>query len=591
MAEERVQRRLAAILAADVAGYSRLMGADEEGTLARLKSHRHDLFDPKIAEHRGRIVKTTGDGLLAEFASVVDALRCAVELQRGMAESNATVPPEQRIDFRLGLNVGDIVIEAGDIYGDGVNVAARLEALAEPGGICVSGRVQEDARGKIDLDFEDLGEQRLKNIVTPVRVHRVRLGSTKTGSRPALPLPNKPSIAVLPFANMSGDPEQEYFSDGITEDIITELSRFHSLFVIARNSSFIYKGRAVEVTRVGRELGVQFVIEGSVRKFGSRMRVTAQVVDAASSKHIWAERYDRDLQEMFALQDDLVHSVVATVGGRVEAAGRERTARLSSAGLESYDLHFRAKALWLKGTRAANEQARILEQRAIEIDPNNALAYAYYAECCIQDYGCDWVADLDQTRRTALEFAKRAVALDDADSSARWILSHAHSSACNFAEARIHIEKALDLNPNDTEARCYYGYFLTAAGEPDKALEQFHIARRHNPFDLSWVPWVVGQAYFGLRRYDEAIASFNQAYETNNEVNAWLAASYALTGRMKEAKEKLEVFLRIAEREMAHFPGQRSDEWLKYLQRGFPCQNPADFAHVCSGLRQAGLPV
>ena len=321
------------------------------------------------------------------------------------------------------------------------------------------------------------------------------------------------------------------------------------------------------------------------------MRVTAQVVDAASSNHIWAERYDRDLEEIFALQDDLVHAIAATVSGRVEAAGRERTARLHSAALESYDLHLRAKALWLKGTKVANEQARILEQRAIEIDPTNASAHAYCAECCCQDYACGWVPDLDQTRRTALEFAKRAVALDDADSSTRSILSHAHIISYNFAEARIHIEKALDLNPNDTEARCYYGYFLTAAGEPDKALEQFHIARRHNPFDLSWVPWVVGQAYFGLGRYDEAIAAFNQAYETNNEVNAWLAASYALTGHMKEAKEKLEVFLRIAEREMAHFPGQRSDEWLKYLQRGFVYQNPTDLAHVCSGLRQAGLPV
>jgi len=295
LATERVERRLAAILAADVAGYSRLIGADEEGTLARLKTHRSALIDPKIAQHKGRIVKTTGDGVLAEFASTVDALRCAGEVQAAMAERNAAVPADLRIEFRVGIHQGDIVVEDGDIFGDGVNIAARLEGLAAPGGICVSARVQEDAAGKLDLAFEDIGEQQLKNIARPMRVFHVRLDrameAARDASQPSLTLPDKPSVAVLPFANMSDDPEQEFFADGIAEDVITALSRYPSLFVIARNSSFTYKGRAVDVKEVGHELGVRYVLEGSVRRAADRIRVTAQLVEAETGNHVWAERY------------------------------------------------------------------------------------------------------------------------------------------------------------------------------------------------------------------------------------------------------------------------------------------------------------
>jgi TolB-like protein len=309
LATERVERRLTAILAVDVAGYSRLMGADEEGTLTKLKAHRRALVDPKITEHRGRIVKTTGDGMLVEFASVVDAVRCAVEVQRAMAERNAEVPQDKRIEFRVGINVGDIIIDGGDIFGDGVNVAARLEGLAEPGGICVSARAQEDARGKVDLAFEDLGEQQLKNISQPLRVFRVRLGATL--ARPALALPSKPSIAVLPFQNMSGDPEQDYFADGMVEEIITALSRFRQLFVIARNSTFTYKGRNVDVKQVGRELGVRYVLEGSVRKAANRVRITGQLIDVTTNAHLWAERFDGTLEDIFDLQDHVATSVAA----------------------------------------------------------------------------------------------------------------------------------------------------------------------------------------------------------------------------------------------------------------------------------------
>src|SRR5690242_19216596 len=326
MAEARVQRRLAAILAADVAGYSRLMGADEEGTLAALKELRRELADPKIKEHRGRIVKTTGDGLLVEFASVVDAVRSAVEVQQGMAGRNAEIPADKRIEFRFGIHQGDIIIDDGGIFGDGVNLAARLEGLAEPGGICVSGVVRDEVRDKLDFTFDNMGEQSLKNIARPMRVFAVNIGGhlsrkpvADTGAirpmiEPApLALPDKPSIAVLPFQNMSGDPEQEYFADGIAEDVITALSRYPSLFVIARNSCFTYKGRAVEVRQIGRELGVRYVLEGSLRKAGSRIRVTAQLVEAATGNHVWAERYDRDLADIFAVQDEISDATTTAI--------------------------------------------------------------------------------------------------------------------------------------------------------------------------------------------------------------------------------------------------------------------------------------
>ena len=348
--QARVERRLAAILAADVAGYSRLIGADEEGTLARLKAYRREVIDPKIAEHRGRLVKTTGDGLLVEFASVVDALRCAVEVQRGMSERNATAPPDNRIEFRIGVNVGDIVVEDDDIFGDGVNIAARLEGIAEPGGICISARVQEDAAGRLDPGFEDIGEQALKNIARPVRVFRVATGNRLVPA-PALPLPDKPSIAVLPFANLSGDPEQEYFADGMVEEIITALSRIRWLFVIARNSSFTYKGQADDVKQVGRELGVRYVPEGSVRKAGGRVRITAQLIDATSGAHLWADRFDGSLEDIFDPQDKVASSVAGVIEPTLQAAETARSENRPTNDITAYDLYLRAYAMVLSSTR------------------------------------------------------------------------------------------------------------------------------------------------------------------------------------------------------------------------------------------------
>jgi adenylate cyclase len=314
---ERVNRRLAAVLAADVAGYSRLMGIDEEGTLARLKAARKALVDPTIADHRGRIVKTTGDGMLVEFASVIDAVRSAVEIQRGMAEQNESVPQNDRIELRIGIHVGDIIIDDDDIFGDGVNIAARLEAIAEPGGICISDPSYQQVRDKLTIDFEDMGEQQLKNIARPVRVYRASIGQRAPRERPPLALPDKPSIAILPFQNMSGDPEQEYFADGMAEDIITALSRFKSLFVIARNSSFTYKGKAVDIKQVGCELGVRYVLEGSVRKAGGRVRITGQLIEASTNKHLWADKFDGALEGLFELQDEVTEKVVTAISPKI----------------------------------------------------------------------------------------------------------------------------------------------------------------------------------------------------------------------------------------------------------------------------------
>jgi adenylate cyclase len=366
-----VTRRLAAILAADVSGYSRLIGADEEGTLARLKAHRNDLIDPKIAEDGGRLVKTTGDGLLVEFASVVDALRCATEIQAAMTERNATVPADSRIEFRIGIHQGDIVVEDGDIFGDGVNIAARLEGLAEPGGICVSARVQEDATGKLDLAFDDIGEQQLKNISRPVRVFRIapkRVAQASVLSA-ALTLPDKPSLAVLPFTNMSADPEQEFFADGIAEDVITALSRYPSLFVIARNSSFTYKGRAVDIKQVGRELGVHYLLEGSLRKAGSRVRVTAQLVEAETGKHVWAERYDRDLADIFSVQDEITEAVTIAIAPAIADAELHRAMRKPPGSLDAWASYQRG--LWHMSRASAedNALAETFFQQAIDLDP------------------------------------------------------------------------------------------------------------------------------------------------------------------------------------------------------------------------------
>ena len=433
MAEQRVERRLAAILAGDVAGYSRLMGADEEGTLLRLNTHRREFLEPKIAEHRGRIVKRTGDGVLIEFASAVDATRCAVEIQRGMVERNASVPEDKRIELRIGIHIGDVIIEDGDIFGDGVNIAARLESSAEPGGICISDDVYRQVYGKLDANFQDAGEHELKNIARPVRIYQLQPPGHEMKA-PALALPNKPSIAVLPFQNMSGDAEQDYFCDGMVDDIITGLSRIKWLFVIARNTTFTYKGKSVDVKQIGRELGVRYVLEGSVRKAGVRVRIGGQLIDATTGAHVWAERYDRKFEDIFALQDDLTLSVVGAIEPTLRLAEVERVKRKRSDSLDAYDLVLQAQPNVYTRMPSPSMQALPLLERALKLDPSYALAHAYAAECHHIIFLRGGLSE--EHRKASIRHAEAAITYGQDDALAiRW-LRHWYGQARSFR--RLH---------------------------------------------------------------------------------------------------------------------------------------------------------
>jgi len=538
-------RRLAAILAADVAGYSRLIGADEGGTLERLRALRRELLDPKITECKGRLVKTTGDGLLVEFASVVDALRCAVDVQREMARRNTGVPPDNRIEFRIGINVGDIVVEDGDIFGDGVNVAARLEALAEPGGICVSARVQEDATGRLDLDFEDIGQQQLKNIARPVRAYRVATSArgaiTRHDADP--PLPDKPSIAVLPFQNISGDPEQEYFADGMVEEIITALSRIRWLFVIARNSSFTYKGRAIDVKQVGRELGVRYVLEGSVRRAGGRVRITAQLIDAASGAHLWADRFDGSLEDVFDLQDKVASSVAGVIEPALQTAETARSAHRPTNDLTAYDLYLRAYSMALSSGKQFPDALGLLEQ-AIARDPRYGPALAQAAVCCVRLVVDGRSTDPDADALKGADFARRAleVAADDPA-----IMANAAQALAYFGEdigaMKALVDRALVLNPNFARGWHISGGLRMWAGEPDVAIEHVEIALRLSPrARVGSSIAFMGRAYFLNRRFDDAVPKLLLAIQedpSSPEPYRSLASCYAHMGRLDEAREVL----------------------------------------------------
>jgi len=538
--QARVERRLAAILVADVAGYSRLIEADEEGTLGRLRVLRAEVIDPKIAGHKGRIVKTAGDGLLVEFASVVDAVRCAAELQAAMAETNGPLPQDQRIEFRIGIHQGDIVVEDGDIFGDGVNIAARLEGLAEPGGICVSARVREDAAGRLDLAFEDIGEQPLKNISRPVQVFRVVTGR-RPAPEPALALPDKPSIAVLPFTNMSGDPEQEYFVDGMVEEIITALSRIRWLFVIARNSSFTYKGQAVDVKQVGRELGVRYVLEGSVRKAGQRVRITAQLIDGVTGAHLWADRFDGSLEDVFGLQDRVASSVAGVIEPALQAAETARSANRPTSDLTAYDLFLRAYAMVWSSAAHIPEALTLLE-RAIARDPQYGPALAWAAHCygrrCHDGRSPDPAAD----RVKAIDLARRALQVAGDDTGT---VANAVSALSSFGEdigaMMALIDRALALNPSSARGWHISASVRLRAGQTDLAIEHVERSLRLSPRARSGSGYsLMGGAHFLSRRFDEAIPKLLLAIQDDPsypQPYRWLAACYAHMGRMDEARE------------------------------------------------------
>src|SRR6266566_4026060 len=501
LSSEPVERRLTAILAADVAGYSRLIGADEEGTLAQLKAFRKTLVDPTIAKHRGRIVKTTGDGMLVEFASAVDAARCAVEVQRGMADENTEIPQAKRIEFRIGIHLGDIIIDDNDIFGDGVNIAARLESIAVPGGISISRAVHDQVRDRINVCFDDKGEIALKNIARPVQVFAISgAKEPKTTlspeSKPALALPDKPSIAVLPFTNMSGDPEQDYFADGMAEDIITALSHFKSLFVIARNSSFTYKGRAVDVKQVGRELGVRYVLEGSVRKVANRVRITGQLVDTATGGHLWADRFDGGLGDIFDLQDQVTESVVGAIAPAVEKAEIERAKRKPTESLDAYALYLRGLARSYQfASRQANDEALRLFNSAIELDPDFASAYGRAASCYHFAKINGWFSDTANEIAEVKRLAQRAVELGKDDATALAAGGHALAYVVRDLEVGAAlIDRALVLNSNSAEAWHYGGWAKTFLGEHEAAIERFARALRLSPFDPRVTGMRVGTA-------------------------------------------------------------------------------------------------
>jgi adenylate cyclase len=636
MATARVERRLAAILAADVVGYSRLMERDEDRTLARLKAHRKEFIEPLIAEYQGRIVKLMGDGALVEFASVVDAVRCAVLIQQGMAEREAGVPEAERIRFRIGINLGDVIREAdGDLYGDGVNVAARLEQLAEPGGVVVSGTAYDHLQGKLDLPLEFAGEQQVKNIERLVRAYRVRLdgtvprfrlhfrrarrlavsvaaalllalaaggtwyglwppapdattakgGLTTAEAKPALPLPDKPSIVVLPFSNLSGDAEQEYFADAVTEDIITGLARFRDLFVISGNSSFAYKGKAVDIKQIGRELGVRFALQGSVRRSEDRLRVTTQLIDAMNGEHLWAETYDQEFTaaNFFEVQDTITRQALAQLGGlygKLYASAAGRAQRADTDSLEAYELYVLGNHLQQTDfTKIASAKIEQYYRAAIEKDPNFALAYMGLGWVEMRSYWEGYSPDPRETLERALKYGQKAVALDESQAKIHELLGDVYASMGQLDRGVAEHAKARALNPNDAGIKCESAAYLAYAGRVDEAIKLLTDAMRLDPFHPDWFLWNAGIIYYTARQYDAAIAAIERGREPDADTLLFLAASYAQLGRLSEAQATVKRVLTLD-------PNATVTKWAAQQ----PYKNPADLEHYKDGLRKAGMP-
>jgi adenylate cyclase len=576
-------RRLAAILAADVVGYSRLMGADEEGTLERLKALRREYIDPKIALHRGRIVKTTGDGLLVEFASVVDAVRCAAEVQQAAPEWNAGVAVDRRIELRIGINLGDVIADGDDdLYGDGVNIAARIEALADAGGLFVSGTVYDQVRDRLPFAFEDMGDQQVKNIARPIRVYRVLLGDVASKLGVPLPLSEKPTVAVLPFQNMSGDPEQEYFSDGIAEDIITDLSRSRSLFVIARNSSFTYRGRSVNVRQVARELGVRYVLEGSVRRAGTRVRVVAQLVDAETGNHIWADRYDRAIEDVFAVQDEITVAVVTAIVPVVADAELRRALRKPPESLGAWEVYQRGLWHFGKMTRADNEQARVYFERAIALDGGFAAAYSYLALTYVTEGGVFSERPINETAGLAATTARRAVEYDPGDADALSTIAHAAFLTGNHQEARKWASRADACGASSAWVMGIKGTLLVWGGNASEGRNTIRTALRLNPRDPRnrLFGSSIAASYYFEHDYLAAIEAANWAiteYPTYHTPYRWLAASLGQLGKVEEAREALRQAVAVSPTGFDMLVGSRPPWFL-----------PEQQEHLLDGLRKAG---
>ncbi len=584
------RRKLAAVLMADVVGYSRMTHLDEQGTLAEVRHRVDEQMRPLIRRHRGKLVKTLGDGVLAEFSSPVDAVHCALALQEASVERNRTQPKDKQLEFRIGINLGDIVLEDDDILGDCVNVAARLQTLADPGGILVSQALAQHVKGKLSAPLEDLGEKKLKNIPEPVRVFKVlvpgavagRTARTEKGS-------TAPSIAVLPFVNMSGDPEQRYFSDGITEDIITELSRFRTLSVIARNSSFVYRDRAVDVKQIADELGVQFVVEGSVRKLEERVRITVQAINADSRRHIWADKYDVDMSDIFAVQDDVTRRVVATLVPKLEAEELESARKRPHA--RAYDCYLRGKAAYYSAheAKAWVEAAKYFEE-AIAIDPQFAAPYCYLAriENNFTMFGAAGTP-LAPFRERAWQYAKTAVALDDSDAHAHFCLAWCHLWRHEFEAARKHLDISTRLNPNDAERAVDRGTTLMYLGEVDAAVESMTLGIRLNPYHPDAFLGDLAEAYFVAHRYDEMLKLAAQIPDPSPRFPAWKAAAFAYVGRQDEARREAENFIARVRAIWAGDAAAGPREYVAWLLSFSPFRNESDRRHLIEGLKRAGI--
>ena len=611
-----VERKLVAILSADVKGYSRLMGDDEVSTVRTLTAHREMMAD-LIRERRGRVVDAPGDNLLAEFASVVDAVECAVDLQRELGSRNMALPAARRVEFRIGINLGDVIVDGERIYGDGVNIAARVEGTADAGGVAISGTVYDQVKGKLALDFEDLGRPTVKNIKDPVRIYRVRLHSSP-GRRgrlvgritkrraivatalllviataaaggaslygrsrsPALELPDKPSIAVLPFQNMSGDPSQEYFSDGMTEDLITGLAKLSGLFVIARNSVFVYKGQPVKPAQVSRELGVRYVLEGSVRKAENRVRITAQLIDATTGYHVWAERYDRELKDVFALQDDVTQKIVSVLAVKLTGPEQDRLARPPTDNLDAYDYVLRGMEYRRRTTPEANAQAITMFTKAIELDPRYAGAYTELGWAHLQAWQFQWTRDPGDLER-ALDLAQQALALDDSLAACHSLMSQVYLWKKEHARAIAEAERGIALAPNDADRYETLAEVLTWSGRAQEAIGHIKHAMRLNPQYPFFYLWTLGHAYYLTERNDEAIATFKQLVERNPNflpAHAFLAVLYSGQGRHEQARAEWAAASRLG-----------SHASLESLKRVLPYSNERDLARVLTAMSRAGL--
>ena len=590
MSSERVERRLAAVLAADVAGYSRLMGRDEERTHEQLRTFRKTLVDPEIAAHRGRIVKNTGDGMLVEFAGVVDAARCALDIQRAIAKTNADVPPELRIEFRIGIHVGDIIIDDNDIFGDGVNIAARLEGVAEPGGVCISDDAHRQIRGKIDVDFDDIGEQTLKNIVEPMRAWRMRLADEASSAIPStsppvrvLALPDKPSIVVLPFDNMSAEPGQDYLADGIVEAITAALSCIRSFFVFARSSAFTYKGRATNAREVGKELGVAYLLEGSVQKAGNRLRIIVQLVETEGGAHVWSSRFDGAIDDFFDLEDRITEQVAGALQPSIRIAEIERSRRKRPQDLSSYDFTMRAMPhVWALEKEESAKALELLE-KAIAIDPQYPLALSLAGWCHAQRSVYNWADDIAESQAMARRLAERAAEMSGDDPVTLAVLGAVHTFVRNHGTARVLLERAVTLDPNAAWAWSRLGWIEAYADQPQKAIDNFERALRLSPIDpMNFNNYVgIGSAHEVAQEYDQAASFYRRALEERPNAS-WiyrnLASVLSGAGRVEEAKQAFTKMKR-------YYPDLTISKFKQAM-----VFSPAVLGRMGENLRKLGLP-